>query len=152
MKFREDEAVSPVIGVILMVAVTVVLAVAVFMIAQQYGQTQMGSQSVIMVSPRDAPGQMSDRTEDPIAVLRLTSLSGDPYDLGSVAFSVSSDGVSWSPVAHSPGRGPWMAGMTVTLTELSADQVSTGPCYVSMTAFTESGSSEVYRSNVFYIN
>ena len=152
MKLREEDAVSPVIGVILMVAVTVVLAVAVFIIANQY--TGMGgeSQPIISIDARDAPAVLNSRTSDPIVILTLTQLRGSPYELSALTFRVSRDGVSWSPVAHNPGNGPWMAGMSVTLAELSPDQVSAGPCYVSIYSYTDTGASEIYRSNVMYIN
>jgi len=151
MKFREEDAVSPVIGVILMVAVTVVLAVAVFMIANQY--TGMGgeSQPITAIDARDAPGTLNSRTSDPIVILTLTQLRGSPYELSALSFRVSTDGVSWSPVIHSPGSGPWMAGTSVTLTESSPDQMSAGPCYISIYSYTESGASEIYKSNVLYI-
>jgi flagellin-like protein len=151
MIYREEDAVSPVIGVILMVAVTVVLAVAVFMIANQY--TGMGgeSQSIISIQARDAPAVLNSRTSDPIAILTLTQLRGSPYELSALTFRVSRDGVSWSPVAQNPSSGPWMAGVSVTLTELSPDQMSAGPCYVSVYSYTESGASEIYKSGVLYI-
>lgn len=152
MKFREEDAVSPVIGVILMVAVTVVLAVAVFIIANQYGGMGGESQPIISIQARDAPAALNPRTADPIAILTITQLRGSPYELGALEFRVSRDGVSWLPVVHSPGSGPWMAGMSVTLTESSPDQMSAGPCYVSIYSYTESGAGEIYRSGVLYIN
>ncbi len=150
MKFREEEAVSPVIGVILMVAVTVVLAVAVFYIAQQYTGGSTQSLTAITLDVRDVPAQLNERTADPIVSMTLQALQGSPLNLNDLYFTVSSDRSGWQTVAHSPNAGLWNVGTTVTLSELDPAQVSAGPLYVRV--YSRTANAQIYESGVVYIN
>jgi flagellin-like protein len=150
MNFREDDAVSPVIGVILMVAVTVVLAVAVFYIAGQYTQNPTQSLTAITLNIRDSPAQLNDRTADPIVIITLQAIQGSPLDLNDVYFTVSSDRVGWSTASHSPSAGMWQVGSTVALTEVSPAQVSAGPCYVRV--YSRAANAQIFESGVVYVN
>jgi flagellin-like protein len=150
MKFREDDAVSPVIGVILMVAVTVVLAVAVFYIAGQYTQNPTQSLTAITLSIKDSPVQLNERAADPIVVVTLQAIQGTPLDLNDVYFTVSNDPVGWSTVSQSPSAGVWQVGSTVTLTETGPAQVSAGPLYIRV--YSRAANAQIFESGVVYVN
>jgi flagellin-like protein len=150
MKFREDDAVSPVIGVILMVAVTVVLAVAVFYIAGQYTQNPTQSLTAITLSIKDSPVQLNERTPDPVVVVTLQAIQGTPLDLNDVYFTVSNDRVGWSTVSQSPSAGVWQVGSSLTLTETGPAQVSAGPLYIRV--YSRAANAQIFESGVVYVN
>jgi flagellin-like protein len=68
-----DEAVSPVIGVILMVAITVVLAAVVFVLVSNLSKTSDKNES--------ASAQVTSPTSDVISITLITQGEHAPYDL-----------------------------------------------------------------------
>ena len=150
MVFRNDEGVSPVIGVILMVAITVVLAVALWVMVSGFTGGTESTISAVTIDIKDIPGALSERDVDPIVRLDLLGVQGNPLDLGDLVFSVSSDKGLWTTVAHSPGSGMWEVGSVVTLTETDPVQVNSGPIYARAISLTSQ--SVVYLSGVVYIN
>ncbi len=83
MKFvKNEEAVSPVIGVILMVAITVILAAVIAAFVFNLGGAQ--------VKTPVASLKFSDATGIPSATIpafKITHSGGDPLDLSTLAFS-----------------------------------------------------------------
>ncbi len=88
---RNDEAVSPVIATILMVAITVVLAGVLYVWASSLaGDSAGGSLDTYTWNNNDASGNMGDSTND--ALIEVTMASGSALDWSRVAISISVDG------------------------------------------------------------
>ena len=147
--FRDIRGVSPVIGVILMVLITIVLAAAVILLVMPYASPSTQSVAIASFDIKDAPGALSRTVADPIVVLTPISIQGGVLDLADLTFTVSPDRVTWVPVDHSPASGTWGIGTTVTLSETAVDQISPGPLYVR--AFSEGAGSQIYESPTVYI-
>ena len=88
---RNDEAVSPVIATILMVAITVVLAGVLYVWASSLaGDSAGGSLDTYTWNNNDASGSMGDSTND--ALIEVTMASGSALDWSRVAIIISVDG------------------------------------------------------------
>ena len=88
---RNDEAVSPVIATILMVAITVVLAGVLYVWASSLaGESTGGGLDTYTFSHRDAAGDMSDNGEDALVHIQMTS--GDALSWQRVKVSIVVDG------------------------------------------------------------
>jgi archaeal flagellin N-terminal-like domain len=148
--FRDISGVSPVIGVILMVLITIVLAAAVILLVMPFANPSTKTVATASFDIKDAPGELSRTVVDSIVVLTPISIQGGVLDLADLTFTVSSDQATWVPVDHSPPSGIWELGTTVTLSETAVDQVSPGPLYVR--AFSEGAGSLIYDSPTVYIN
>ena len=148
--FRDVRGVSPVIGVILMVLITIVLAAAVILLVMPYAHPSTKSVAMATFDIKDASGALNATALDPIVTLTPISIQGGTLDLEDLIFTVSADQKTWSPVAHSPASGIWGLGTTVVLSETAIDQVSPGPLYVR--AFSEGAGSQIYESPVVYVD
>jgi flagellin-like protein len=88
---RNDEAVSPVIATILMVAITVVLAGVLYVWASSLaGESTGGGLDTYTFSHRDAAGDMSDAGEDALVHVQMTS--GDGLNWANLKVSIVVDG------------------------------------------------------------
>ena len=88
---RNDEAVSPVIATILMVAITVVLAGVLYVWASSLaGESTGGGLDTYTFSHRDANGDMSDAGLDDLVHIQMTS--GDGLNWANLKVSIVVDG------------------------------------------------------------
>ena len=88
---RNDEAVSPVIATILMVAITVVLAGVLYVWASSLaGESTGGGLDTYTFSHRDAAGDMSDQGMDALVHVQMTS--GDGLNWANLKVSIVVDG------------------------------------------------------------
>jgi flagellin-like protein len=148
--FRDVRGVSPVIGVILMVLITIVLAAAVILLVMPYAHPSTKSAATVAFDIKDAPGALSATALDPIVTLTPISIQGGTLDLEDLTFTVSTDQKTWNPVAPSLDSGTWDLGTTVVLIETTEAQVSPGPLYVR--AFSKGAGSQIYESPVVYVD
>lgn len=92
---RDDAGVSPVIGTILMVAITVVIAAVVFVIASGFGEKTEGAPSVSF---------RKDATEREVMVIRVevdTQWGRDLAIGGTCAATATLNGAPWPPPSGS---------------------------------------------------
>jgi flagellin-like protein len=96
--FMNNKAVSPVIGVILMVAITVILAAAIGSSVFGQGTSQPAPQANLNIQAHGVP------TDDGVATIKIEHLGGDPINLGSdvTKIMVSVDGDD--SIQASPGN------------------------------------------------
>ena len=143
---RNDEAVSPVIATILMVAITVVLAGVLYVWASSLaGDSAGGSLDTYTWNDKDASGAMGDSTNDNL--IEVTMASGNALNWAVVKISISVDGGtpqacgddasnSCSYVAFESGNDKaWEAGEGITISENGQDLCSgdDGGCEVVVT-------------------
>jgi flagellin-like protein len=88
---RNEEAVSPVIATILMVAITVVLAGVLYVWASSLaGDSTGGGFDAYTFDDRDASGAMGETTDDALVHVQLTS--GDSLNWATLRVSIVVDG------------------------------------------------------------
>ena len=101
-EIREDDAVSPVIATILMVAITVVLAGTLYAWASSLAESNTGDNiELYSFSSRDAAGSPSTATDDNLAVVTMDQ--GESTSWASLAVSVSVDSTASVKCAN-PGQ------------------------------------------------
>ncbi|WP_323676915.1 type IV pilin N-terminal domain-containing protein [Halorubellus sp. PRR65] len=139
----DEDAVSPVIGVILMVAITVILAAVIgaFVLGIGGSQTQVPQASYEMGYAADAGGSTTDGFEpssgtvDNNDQVSITHQGGDAIQWNTLTFV--SGGSSWDPTVDADvkdeggnnaktGSNTWTAGGSITLIESSSKQFVSG--------------------------
>ncbi len=141
---RNEEAVSPVIATILMVAITVVLAGVLYVWASSLaGDSAGGSLDTYTWNDKDAAGTMGDSTDD--ALIEVSMASGSALNWAVVKISISVDGGtpqacgdegSCSFTTFESGNDKaWEAGEGITIMENGQDLCSgdDGGCEVVVT-------------------
>ena len=131
---RNDEAVSPVIATILMVAITVVLAGVLYVWASSLaGDSAGGSLDAYTFSDADAAGSMSDGGGD--ALVEVTMTQGTDLNWAMLKVSIKVDGgtpqscgeaggddaCSWTPFEGSGNDQAWEASEGITISEGTND-------------------------------
>jgi len=108
---RRDDAVSPVIGTILMVAVTVLLGVAVYAAVNGFGSrgTSEGADASFRASAVDANGNLRMDT------LKITYIQG-PGGIANADIVIRINDPAGNPVAVPAGPATWVAGDSVSIT------------------------------------
>ena len=109
--FTDDDAVSPVIGVILMVAITVILAAVIGAFVLNIGGSQ-----------ESAPQATIDFTNTSNGV-KMVHQSGDPLSTSAVTVKLNGTGVDWNTTQNwdemSAGDITWVTNYTISNGELS---------------------------------
>ena len=143
---RNDEAVSPVIATILMVAITVVLAGVLYVWAASLAEGNTdGNLALYAFGGEDATGPVTDATDDNL--IRITMSQGANLNWASVSVKISVD--NEAPVTCSnPDVGNancelvefgntgdmfWSVGDGVTIKESGQDLCSSGTCVIKVT-------------------
>jgi flagellin-like protein len=103
---RDEEAVSPVIGVILMVAITVILAAVIAAFVFGMGPPEQAPMAQLKITKVNA-------TSDSIY---LVHNGGDALNNGDLSIFTSTDGVSWSEKSFATTTGQWKVGGTNSVT------------------------------------
>ena len=145
-EIREDDAVSPVIATILMVAITVVLAGTLYAWASSLAESNTGDNiELYSFSSRDAAGSPSTATDDNLAVVTMDQ--GESTSWASLAVSVSVDSTASVKCAN-PGQtngncivvetdtddsGLWSVGESITVVENGIDMCNTVTCELKIT-------------------
>jgi flagellin-like protein len=141
----EDEAVSPVIATILMVAITVVLAGTLYVWAANLAESNTdGSLDLYSFSSNDAAGSPSMATDDNLAITTMTQ--GESIGWASLAIALSVDGAAAVQCAL-PGQtngacivvesetndgGVWAMGEDITIQENGVDLCNAAVCELSI--------------------
>ena len=142
---RNDEAVSPVIATILMVAITVVLAGVLYVWAASLAEGNTdGNLALYAFGGEDATGSVTDGTDDDL--VRITMSQGGDLNWASVSVKISVD--NGAPVTCSNGDASgncdlvefgntgdqfWSVGDGVTIVESGQDLCTTGTCVIKVT-------------------
>ena len=143
---REDDAVSPVIATILMVAITVVLAGTLYVWAANLAESNTdGELELYAFDSNDAAGSPSMASDDNLAITTMTQ--GESIGWASLAISVSVDGAAAVKCAL-PGQadgaciviesetgdgGVWAVGEDITIKENGVDLCNSAVCDLSIT-------------------
>ncbi|AFK20143.1 type IV pilin [Haloferax mediterranei ATCC 33500] len=127
--FTEDRAVSPVIGVILMVAITVILAAVI-------GTFVLGLGDQVSET---APQASFSFDYDGVDTLTITHESGEQIDGGLVTITgpITTDGTAWE--SQTGGTATISAGASITVQDQGTDGFSDGET-VRVVWTSESGS------------
>lgn len=142
---RNDEAVSPVIATILMVAITVVLAGVLYVWAASLAEGNTdGNLALYAFGGEDATGSVTDGTGDDL--VRITMSQGGDLNWASVSVKISVD--NGAPVTCSNGDASgncdlvefgntgdqfWSVGDGVTIVESGQDLCTSGTCVIMVT-------------------
>lgn len=142
---RNDEAVSPVIATILMVAITVVLAGVLYVWAASLAEGNTdGNLALYAFGGEDATGSVTDGTGDDL--VRITMSQGGDLNWASVSVKISVD--NGAPVTCSNGDASgncdlvefgntgdqfWSVGDGVTIVESGQDLCTSGTCVIKVT-------------------
>ena len=142
---RNDEAVSPVIATILMVAITVVLAGVLYVWAASLAEGNTdGNLALYAFGGEDATGSVTDGTDDDL--VRITMSQGGDLNWASVSVKISVD--NGAPVTCSNGDASgncdliefgntgdqfWSVGDGVTIVESGQDICTSGSCVIKVT-------------------
>ena len=142
---RNDEAVSPVIATILMVAITVVLAGVLYVWAASLAEGNTdGNLALYAFGGEDATGSVTDGTGDDL--VRITMSQGGDLNWASISVKISVD--NGAPVTCSNGDASgncdlvefgntgdqvWSGGDGVTIVESGQDLCTTGTCVIKVT-------------------
>ena len=144
---RNDEAVSPVIATILMVAITVVLAGVLYVWAASLAEGNTdGNLALYAFGGEDATGSVTDGTDDDL--VRITMSQGGNLNWASVSVKISVD--NGAPVTCSnndntssnncnlvefgnTGDQFWSVGDGVTIVEQGQDLCTSGTCVIKVT-------------------
>ena len=137
---REEDAVSPVIATILMVAITVVLAGTLYVWAASLAESNTdGSLSLYTFEARESPSSPTANADDGLAILTMTRGEDTSWSVLSVQLSVNgaasvacgvpgqTDG-SCVVVDTSNDVGSWTTGEDVTVFENGVDLCSDETC------------------------
>ena len=147
--FGDEKGVSPVIGVILMVLITIVLAASLMLLLGDFMDPEGSAAPIMSLEIKDAPGTLDVRQIDSIVALTPNSIQGGIVLLEDLRFTISNDRNTWVPVACSQKSGPWEVGTTIMLLENSVDQVSPGVTYVRI--YSTTANTKIYESSTVYI-
>ena len=145
---RNDEAVSPVIATILMVAITVVLAGVLYVWASSLaGDSAGGSLDAYTFSDADAAGTMSDSGGD--ALVEITMTQGTDLNWAMLKVSIKVDGgtptacgdadsdaaCTWTPFEGDGNDQAWEASEGITISEGTGDLCdgADGGCAIQVT-------------------
>ena len=144
-KFNQEDAVSPVIATILMVAITVVLAGTLYVWAANLAESNTdGDLELYTFDSNDAAGSPSIATDDNLAITTMTQ--GESIGWASLAVSVSVDGAAAVQCAL-PGQingacivvesepndgGVWAMGEDITIQENGVDLCNAAVCELSI--------------------
>ena len=144
-ELREEDAVSPVIATILMVAITVVLAGTLYVWAANLAESNTdGSLELYTFSSNDAAGSPSMATDDNLAITTMTQ--GKSIGWASLSIAVSVDGAAAVQCAL-PGQtngacivvesetndgGVWAMGEDITIQENGVDLCNAAVCELSI--------------------
>ena len=155
---REEDAVSPVIATILMVAITVVLAGTLYVWAANLAESNTGDTlELYSFTSRDSAGSPSLATDDNLAIVTMSQ--GDPIGWASLTIRVSVDGGASFNCAL-PGQsagdcivleaettdgGLWSVGEDITIKENGLDLCNADICELKIT-ITNSRSGNVLGS------
>jgi len=115
--FTDDDAVSPVIGVILMVAITVILAAVIGAFVLDLGGSTQATPSGSFNF--DEADHDNDGTVDDVKITYESGDAIDPTQLSTNPSGLSFDGGDWS--SKYSGADSISAGDSVTVTGLSSD-------------------------------
>jgi len=142
---RNDEAVSPVIATILMVAITVVLAGVLYVWAASLAEGNTdGNLALFAFGGEDATGSVTDGTGDDL--VRITMSQGGDLNWASISVKISVD--NGAPVTCSNGDASgncdlvefgntgdqfWSVGDGVTIVESGQDLCTSGTCVIKVT-------------------
>ena len=145
-ELREEDAVSPVIATILMVAITVVLAGTLYVWAANLAESNTdGDLDLYTFDSNDAAGSPSTAADDNLAITTMTQ--GESIGWASLAVSVSVDGAAAVQCAL-PGQtdgacivvesetndgGVWSMGEDITIQENGVDLCNAALCDLSIT-------------------
>lgn len=119
MRQQQDDAVSPVIATILLVAITVVLAATVFIMVSDFGQAPVKAGTLSVVSNGgEAPGNIKSWTVASASGIDYTSLQ---VVVGDTTVPMGSGDGSWSVTRNGTAitGGPAFAGDRITLDHTS---------------------------------
>ena len=145
-QIREDDAVSPVIATILMVAITVVLAGTLYAWASSLAESNTGdSIELYSFSSRDAAGSPTTASDDNLAVVTMDQ--GESTSWASLAVSVSVDETAAVRCANhgqmsgnclvvetdTDDGGLWSIGESITIIENGVDMCNTVTCDLKIT-------------------
>ena len=143
---REDDAVSPVIATILMVAITVVLAGTLYVWAANLAESNTdGDLELYAFDSNDAAGSPSMASDDNLAITTMTQ--GESIGWASLAISVSvddaaavkcalpgqSDGACIVIESETGDGGVWAVGEDITIKENGVDLCNSAVCDLSIT-------------------
>ena len=155
---RNEEAVSPVIATILMVAITVVLAGVLYVWASQLAEGNTdGDFSMYDFSVTDAAG--TPGTDASEALVYVAMDNGDDLSWASVIVQVAADGGVYTTCTN-PNEavdagcavsdnddGSWGFGEEVTISE-GTDSICDGACSVQVKVLDRSSNKLIYESTV----
>jgi flagellin-like protein len=155
---REEDAVSPVIATILMVAITVVLAGTLYVWAANLAESNTGDTlELYSFSSRDSAGSPSLATDDNLAIVTMSQ--GNPIGWASLSIRISVDGGASFDCAL-PGQGSgecvvleaettdgglWSVGEDITIKENGLDLCNAEICVLKIT-ITNSRSGNILGS------
>ena len=155
---RNEEAVSPVIATILMVAITVVLAGVLYVWASQLAEGNTdGDFSMYDFSVTDASG--TPGTDGGDALVYIAMDNGDDLSWASVIVQMSADdgvyttctnpneAVDTGCAVGDDNDGSWTFGEEVTVSE-GTDSICDGPCSVQVNFLDRSSNKLIYESTV----
>ena len=145
---RNDEAVSPVIATILMVAITVVLAGVLYVWASSLaGDSAGGTLDAYTFAKDDAAGTMSDAGGEPLVEISMTQ--GTDLNWAMLKVSIKVDGgtptacgdadsdaaCTWTPFEGVGNDQEWEASEGITISEGSGDLCdgTDGGCTIQVT-------------------
>ena len=138
-----DDAVSPVIATILMVAITVVLAGTLYVWAAGLAESNTdGSLSLYAFDAKEAPGTPSEATDDNLAIITMSQGQDITWAVLSVKLSINGaasttcavpgqSGGSCIVVDSSDEANIWSVGEDVTVVENGVDMCSDANCEMS---------------------
>jgi flagellin-like protein len=145
---RNEEAVSPVIATILMVAITVVLAGVLYVWASSLAEGNTDGDLVLYVmSAEDAQDSPSDATDDPL--IRVTMAQGSDINWAAISLKISvnngppltcannvesnANSPCWLDEFGGTGDNVWSVGDGVTIYENSAICDASVTCEIEVT-------------------
>ena len=155
---RNEEAVSPVIATILMVAITVVLAGVLYVWASQLAEGNTdGDFSMYDFSVSDASGTPSADSGEALVYIAMDN--GDDLSWASVIVQMSAndgvyttctnpnEAVDTGCAVGDNDDGSWTFGEEVTVSE-GTDSICDGPCSVQVKVLDRSSNKLIYESTV----
>ena len=139
----KDDAVSPVIATILMVAITVVLAGTLYVWAAGLAESNTdGTLSLYAFDAKEAPGTPTEATDDNLAIITMNQGQDITWAVLSVKLSINGaasttcavpgqSGGSCIVVDSSDEANIWSVGEDVTVLENGVDMCSDANCEMS---------------------
>ena len=155
---RNEEAVSPVIATILMVAITVVLAGVLYVWAAQLTEGNTDADfSMYRFTVSDAGDAASTAGDEAIVYVSLDK--GEDLSWSTVIVQMSTDGGAYVECTNpdksadtncavsDDGNGKWAFGEEVTISEGSEDLCGEGTCDVQVKILHRATNTIIYESN-----